>query len=567
MKMKIGLTFSLLFCLLFTTGNTITGQDSAKVGVLYDYAKLYGLIRFYHPSDQSADANWNLFSIHSIEKILRQDFIKKNSDSFILSLFDSIAPSILNKSFANISTGKIKIWNHKGYGMQQDKSYKSHRILLELDSANLKERNYFHEHQLNTGLKISIPLYALVDINGRTLPNFNIQKQFSYIENSNSHSIAISLANFIHTWNVLRHFFPYQNEINLNWDKLLFQNIHRSLSDTSIELHYYTLQRFLSLFKDGHMGVYHKSMNKNFAIPISFKMIDQKIYIEKMLSPIPGLSIGDEIIKVNNQKISAYVAEMRSRISGSPQWVNFLISKEISRGMRGYSTLLELRTGRKINLHYTLHYFNYLWFFKRDDTIQSKEISQEVLYVNLNYLPTDSLIAKIETMRKYKGIIFDLRGYPLPNLRSFLPYLEIENDSNWMMRADSIQPYFKSYKPIFLQWNLPKVTNPLKNIHVLLIDGRSISYAESVSLLFKTYGKSNYVIGTPSAGANGNINRVDLLNGFSFTFTGLKVTFPDSFQHFIYGVKPDVLVKEKSIYLKQGRDIFIETAIKLIDEK
>ena len=66
------------------------------------------------------------------------------------------------------------------------------------------------------------------------------------------------------------------------------------------------------------MGVYHKSMNKNFAIPISFKMIDQKIYIEKMLSPIPGLSIGDEIIKVNNQKISAYVAEMRSRISGSP---------------------------------------------------------------------------------------------------------------------------------------------------------------------------------------------------------------------------------------------------------
>ena len=247
--------------------------------------------------------------------------------------------------------------------------------------------------------------------------------------------------------------------------------------------------------------------------------------------------------------------------------MNFLISKEISRGMRGYSTLLELRTGRKINLHYTLHYFNYLWFFKRDDTIQSKEISQEVLYVNLNYLPTDSLIAKIETMRKYKGIIFDLRGYPLSNLRSFLPYLEIENDSNWMMRADSIQPYFKSYKPIFLQWNLPKVTNPLKNIHVLLIDGRSISYAESVSLLFKTYGKSNYVIGTPSAGANGNINRVDLLNGFSFTFTGLKVTFPDSFQHFIYGVKPDVLVKEKSIYLKQGRDIFIETAIKLIDEK
>jgi C-terminal processing protease CtpA/Prc len=262
-----------------------------------------------------------------------------------------------------------------------------------------------------------------------------------------------------------------------------------------------------------------------------------------------------------------YIDSIRNLVSGSVQRQNYLISLQLSKGIQNDGIEIEFENNKKIKFKYTLDFFKHKWFYQREDTIAMRKIDDNICYINLSFCSSDTILKKMDSLRLYKAIIFDLRGYPLDGFSKILPYLGVFNDTNWLVLFDYIQPYFKGYKIIEKSWNLKPVSNPLDNIHIMLIDGRSISYAESVAGLFKFYGDKNYVIGSPSSGANGNVNSVKLLSGFSFSFTGLKVVNLDGSQHFINGVEPDIVVKRKPVYIKNGRDIFMEEAIHFIKSK
>jgi C-terminal processing protease CtpA/Prc len=353
----------------------------------------------------------------------------------------------------------------------------------------------------------------------------------------------------------------------LNWDELLNTYLNQSVNDTTKIQHSNTLKRFLNHFKDGHMGVYCADIIENFAIPVSFEMIDLELYVKKIKDTTLNIKLGEKVLRINNMSSRKYIDSIRNLVLGSDQRQNYLISLQLSKGTQNDSIEIEFENNKKIEFKYTLDFFKQKWFYQREDTIAMRKIDDNICYINLSFCSSDTILKKMDSLRLYKAIIFDLRGYPLDGFSKILPYLGVYNDTNWLVRFDYIQPYFKGYKIIEKSWNLAPVPNPLNNIHIMLIDGRSISYAESVAGLFKFYGDKNYVIGSPSSGANGNVNSVKLLSGFSFSFTGLKVVNLDGSQHFINGVEPDIVVKRKPVYIKNGRDIFMEEAIHFINSK
>ena len=103
-----------------------------------------------------------------------------------------------------------------------------------------------------------------------------------------------------------------------------------------------------------------------------------------------------------------------------------------------------------------------------------------------------------------------------------------------------------------------------KNI-VFLIDGRSISYAESYMGFIKGY-KLATIIGQPTAGANGNVNQFKMLGNISIGFTGMKVLNHDGCQHHAIGVIPDLYVSKSIQGVKEGRDEFLEKALEVINK-
>jgi C-terminal processing protease CtpA/Prc len=72
-------------------------------------------------------------------------------------------------------------------------------------------------------------------------------------------------------------------------------------------------------------------------------------------------------------------------------------------------------------------------------------------------------------------------------------------------------------------WNLQPRTPRLAGRIVFLTDGRAISYAESV-LGYLADRKLGTIVGSTTAGANGNVARFSVPSGFTITFTGSRIT-------------------------------------------
>lgn len=91
----------------------------------------------------------------------------------------------------------------------------------------------------------------------------------------------------------------------------------------------------------------------------------------------------------------------------------------------------------------------------------------------------------------------------------------------------------------------------------------AISYAESLMGYVEGH-RLGPIVGSATAGANGNTNQVMLPGAFSITFTGMKVTRIDGRQHHIFGVQPTHPVKRTLAGIRAGRDEELEVALELV---
>jgi hypothetical protein len=103
-----------------------TGLSDQSLNNLIAFTKIYGYIRFFHPSDEAQKIAWDKFAIYGIKKVENA----KNSDELKLILqeiFQPLAPTLKiyeqgdishNKPYVPPDTSKLEviIWKHYGVG-------------------------------------------------------------------------------------------------------------------------------------------------------------------------------------------------------------------------------------------------------------------------------------------------------------------------------------------------------------------------------------------------------------------------------------------------------------------
>jgi C-terminal processing protease CtpA/Prc len=96
----------------------------------------------------------------------------------------------------------------------------------------------------------------------------------------------------------------------------------------------------------------------------------------------------------------------------------------------------------------------------------------------------------------------------------------------------------------------------------VITDSRAISASESVLSYFEGY-KLGTIIGTPSAGTNGNINTINLSGVYNIIFTGMHVVKHDGSRFHGVGTTPDIIVERTILGIRDGRDELLEKAMEL----
>jgi C-terminal processing protease CtpA/Prc len=108
--------------------------------------------------------------------------------------------------------------------------------------------------------------------------------------------------------------------------------------------------------------------------------------------------------------------------------------------------------------------------------------------------------------------------------------------------------------------------NYYKGKIVIIVNEESQSQAEYTTMAFST-APNVTVIGSTTAGADGNISPI-ILPGYIYTYiSGIGVYYPDGRETQRVGIVPDIEVKPTIQGIREGRDELLEKAIELIDRQ
>ncbi|MGE5457452.1 MAG: hypothetical protein ACM3RX_03780, partial [Methanococcaceae archaeon] len=326
---------------------------------LITFAKVYGYVKYFHPSDEATTIDWNLFAIYGVQEIekcrTKDQLVKKLNE-----LFNPIAPSVRIISSTNEPAYDLSIvtpgdtagyrqtfWQHRGVstGMinKSYQVYKSKRINRELNDTTGKLFDFTPEFGEIITKKIGEGIYCQVPIvlycnDKSTWPANDAKKlellhrNLQLIKEVNPGS-SMFLGNIINIYNVLQHFYPYFDVVDVDWEKELGIALTNAGNDKTIEDHQFTVMKFIATLKDGHAGINtEKEGSFSFSPPISWEWVEGKLVITKVFEEIPGVHVGDIVSEVDGLSPEKHFERFNQLIGSPTKGFHDLITNQITLG-------------------------------------------------------------------------------------------------------------------------------------------------------------------------------------------------------------------------------------------
>jgi len=228
----------------------------------------------------------------------------------------------------------------------------------------------------------------------------------------------------------------------------------------------------------------------------------------------------------------------------------------------GYENNIE-RATKELKLYPEDELNTYRWY-PRDERKSFKMLDNNIGYVTLQTIKDGDIPIIKDTFSNTAGIIIDIRNYP----STFVPF--------------SLGSYFLSSDTPFAKFTAGSVTNPgeftfteaisipgdtesYKGKLVILVNELSQSQAEYTAMAFRA-AKNSIVIGSTTAGADGNVSRIQLPGGLRTMISGIGVYYPNGDETQRVGIVPDIKVEPTIEGIRRGRDELLEKAIEVILE-
>ncbi len=414
---------------------------------------------------------------------------------------------------------------------------------------------------LGAGVRLRAPLALPADLSIRPTPGMAALQEALRRAGPgfDARRPADRLGNLAILWNVFQHFYPYFDQVPTDWERVLDQAIARTLEDHDRASHHETLRWTVAQLHDGHGHVFDTRSQQEVA-PLRFVEAEGRVFVLAVRSELTSeVRAGDEVESVGGRPVGEVLSARAGLISGSPQWRRQRALHELVLGPAGGTLELGLiRDGRRIEASVPLG--------RQGPTLELPEpigeMADGVFYVDLGRVRWPVIEARLGELAAARGVVFDLRGYPEGN-HMVLQHLTAAplQSAKWNVPM-SIYPDREALVGYGTsgRWDLAPAEPRLRGRPVFLTGPGAISYAESVLAIVKHYRLAE-IVGSPTAGANGNVNPFELPGGFRVSWTGMRVVNHDDSQHHLLGVTPTCAVEPTVAGVLAGRDEVLEAGL------
>lgn len=371
-------------------------------------------------------------------------------------------------------------------------------------------------------------------------------------------------------WNMIEYFFPYKHLMDEDWAEVLIQFIPKIL-EAEDELSYkLCLLSLIGKVQDTHANIWMRdSMLEQFhgvnMIRAEVNFVEDLpviMYVDSTLRD--QIQIGDVIKSIDGLPIEEAIEE---RIKYCPASNRPTQLRDVARRLlRTNSDSLHLvlegpTTTKEITLTTTACDRR---FFRRNAT------SHRVLEGDIGYIYPGTLRrGEIDTIMadfiRKKGLIIDLRCYPSDFIVFSLGKYLMPEPTPFVKftRGDWKKPgQFTFSDPIKVGKSNPDY---FRGQVIILNNEMTQSQAEYTTMALRVAPKAT-VVGSTTAGADGNISPIILPGGIRTMISGIGVYYPDGKETQRVGIIPDIELKPTIDGIRAGKDELLEKAMQLILE-
>lgn len=407
---------------------------------------------------------------------------------------------------------------------------------------------------LGGGVWAHIPLAVETD-GTRTLPTARTPP---HAIASSSDDVFTRIAVIASAWGTLSLFYPYFAALHVDWNRELrpaLQTVGRSRTTRDC---YDALFGLLTKLRDNHARAYHSTVSNDGILPIVLRRFDNHLVVTG--SQNQDVPVGTEIRSIDRVPWQrAYETFERSIPAATVGWSRMIVPYWLTVARVDTLTELEIETPQHDVKSIALPHVSrqsYEASIKEVRVDSGTEVDRSVYYVDLDALDDahwKPLLPKLATAR---AIIMDMRGYPTNTAFSILGHF-----TDTELRSPTMKtPLVGTDAYEISSWGIRPVAPRLKARLIVLMDGRSISAAETVLQIIKDHQLA-LLLGEPSSGTNGNVAVVALPGGFSMRFTRMRVELAGGQPLQGQGIRPDRIVQTSMRGVLSGRDEALEAAI------
>lgn len=543
----------------FGSGISFQNLDSNQIQNLDLLGRVWGFLKYYHPEVGKGNYNWD-YELFRILPTYKSSKTNSERDAILVNWIENLGEIPTCTSCKDTPENAF---------LKPDLDWiKNGKI-----STTLRDKLLFIQKNRHQGSHYYIDMTPRV--NNPIFKNENSYAKMPYPDE------GFRLLGLFRYWNMIQYFFPYKHLTDKDWNTCLREYIPQFINAKGGLEYEQAFIKIIADIKDTHANLSGgryliQQQRGSFYPPIHVRFVENKLVVDAFFNEEAkvesGIEIGDVITHINGKPINEIVESIHDFYPASNQPTRLrnisfdilrskinTVNLSIERDGKQHDKTLQLFENKEIRGYYT-------WYKRENNGKSFKILDNNIGYITLKNIKKDDIVSIKSELKDTQGIIVDIRNYP----STFVPF--------------SLGDFLNSNRSEFVKFTQGNVNNPGEfkfrngrkvglnrswsyqgNKVIVLVNEISQSQAEYTAMAFKA-GDKTTIIGSTTAGADGNISRIALPGGLQTAISGIGVYYPDGTETQRIGIVPDIEVKPTIKGIREGRDEVLEKAIEIINK-
>lgn len=528
------------------SGVAITTLTPQQVENLAELGKVWGFLKYHHPKITSGQVHWDYELLRVLPTLLAASD-RPAAEAALLKWIDGLGPLPACVRCATLDETDLAVrpdlgWLDDRAQIGADLGARLHAVW----AARVPDQQFYVSLTPSVGNPqlMNEPVYSDVK-----LPDAGFQLLALY-----------------RLWSVVEYWAP-DRDLATHWDTALSTLIPTVMLASSTNDYKLALIGAIANLNDTHANLWGsldvRPPEGACEIPAVLRFVGKQPVVLSA-EPETKLLAGDVLTRIDGASVADLLARWSPYYAASNDAARLRdISEAMTQGACADASLAIDRRGKALSLTVKRSVPTARKWSPHDLPGPAfRLLSPDVAYLKLSEVKQADVAQYVKQAAGTKGWIIDIRNYPSEFVVFALGTLFVDAPTPFARFTGG-----NLSNPGAFYWTDPVTLEPAEPHYggkvVVLVDEVSQSQAEYTTMAFRAAPRT-VVVGSTTAGADGNVTSVPLPGGLATMFSGLGVFYPDKRPTQVIGIVPDVRVSPTVAGLRAGRDEVLEAGLREI---